>query len=438
MTLNPIPSMTSNIIIKIVAAFALFLTLVALACLTIHKVDDTEWQAVQYLDGEVEIKESAGIYIALFPKVTEYPRNATYEFTGKQFEDDTDDSIRVTFNDGGMAQISTVLRVSTPATKEQKREFHRQFNGSEKNIESAIWAHLSNVIKATGPIMSASENQTARKSEFNSVVQDQMNDGLYQMKRVMVELDQVDEKGNKIRVAATEIQKDTQGKPLVGQQSPLALYGVTVTQLSITETEYDEQTKKQFETKKAAFLKAESAKAEREGEVQQRLMIEEKGRRELAETTAASNLIKEKATIEADKEKEVAETNAARELAVAQLTKAQAETLAAQKLEVAKLDRQAAEEEAKKILTLAAAEKERIALAGAITEHDRITLEVQRETAIGVANALSKINVPQVTISGSQGDGNQQADLINLLLLKHNGLLDAMKTPSASKPPTGK
>lgn len=254
----------------------------------------------------------------------------------------------------------------------------------------------------------------------------------------MVELDQVDEKGNKIKVMATEIQKSNDGKSLVAQPSPLATYGLKVTQLSITETEYDKQTQTQFETKKAAFLKAESAKAEREGEVQQRLMIEEKGRRELAETTAAANLVKEKATIEAAKEKEVAETNAARELEVAKLAKEQAETLAAQKLEVAKLDRQASEEQAKQILVLAQAEKERIAMAGAITEKDKVTLEVQRETAIGVAQALSKVSVPQVIIAGGKDDQNAsstQSDLINLFLLKQNGLLDAMNPKQVNPAP---
>ncbi len=402
----------------------------------VHKVDDTEWQAVQYLSGEVEIKEQAGIYFAFMPKVTEYPRNATYTFAslaaqgGKEDDEKVDNSTRVTFNDGGTAQVSTVIRVSTPVTNEAKREFHRQFNGNEDNIRSAIWAHLSNVIKATGPIMSASENQTARKSEFNSVVMEQMNAGLYQMRRVMIELDQVDEKGQKLKVMATEIQRDAEGKPIIPQASPLANYGLTVTQLSITETEYDDQTRAQFDTKKTSFLKAESSKAQRESEVQERLMIEERGLKQLAETTAEANLEKEKATIQAKKEKEVAETNAARELAVSKLVKEQAETKAAQQLEVSKLERQAAEEEAKKILTLATAEKEKIALAGAITEQERVQLEIQKETSIGVATALAKINVPQVVIAGGDqpGGGNSTQDnLINMLLLKNSGMIDAMR-----------
>lgn len=427
--------MTFNTIVKLGLSAVAALVIVVLALCTMHKVDDTEWQAVQYVSGELEIKEAAGFYLAFFPKVTEYDRNVTYEFTSKDPGDkeSTDESIRVTFNDGGTAQISTLLRISTPATSAQKREFHRQFNGSTKNIEAAVWAHLSNVIKATGPIMSASENQAARKSEFSSLVQEQMNLGLFEMRRTTVELDQLDEKGNKVRVAATEIQRDPKTmKPIISQQSPLAQYGITVSQLSITETEYDAQTKAQFETKKAAFLKAESAKAEREGEVQQRLMIEEKGKRELAETTAAANLIKEKATIEAMKEKEVAETEAAKKLAVATKAKETAEMEAQQKLEVAKLDRQSAEEEAKQILILAQAEKEKIALAGAITEKDKVTLETQRATAVGVAEALAKLNTPQVVINGGKEGqtGGQQSDLINLWLLKQNGLLDTMKIPA--------
>jgi hypothetical protein len=403
----------------------------------VHKVDDTEWQAVQYISGEVEIKDSAGVYIAFFPKVTEYPRNLPLGFYKKSTEESpTDESTRVTFNDGGTADIDATLRIALPTTVDQKREFHRQFSGNLANVKTAVWAHLSNVIKASGPLMSASENQASRKSEFNTVVLDQLNDGLYEMRRVERELEQTDEKGNKIRVAATEIVKDLKtNKPIISQQSPLAKYGVTVTQFSITDTEYDDQTRKQFSTKKDAFLQAESAKAQREGEVQQKLMVMERGLREKAETEAKSNLEKAQAVITAMKEKEVAETEAAKILAVALKQKETAETEAAMKLSVAKLDKEAATENASKIRILAEAEKDRIAQAGAITEKDKVTLETQRETAIGVASALAKVNVPQIVISGTGGaDGKggsaTQSELINLLLLKQNGYLDAMKVPT--------
>jgi hypothetical protein len=423
--------------IKLALAGILILIISVISSNLIHKVDDTEWQAVQYLNGEVEIKETPGVYFAFFPKITEYDRNMAFDFCRDVTKDrPKDESTRVTFNDGGTADIDSTLRITAPTTKEQKREFHRQFNGNRENIRNSVWSHLTNVIKASGPLMSASENQASRKSEFNTVVMNQLNDGLYEMRRVERELDQTDEKGNKLRVSATEIIKDEKTlKPIVSQKSPLASFGVTVTQFSITATEYDEQTRKQFSTKKDAFLQAESAKAQREGEVQQRLMIIEKGLREKAETESKSNLEKAQAVISAEKEKEVAETNAAMTLAVAIKSKETAETKAAEMLSVAKLSREASEEEAKKIRILADAEKDRIAQAGAITEKDKITLEIQRETAIGVAKALTKISVPQIVIGGGSGPNGQanastQSELINLMLLKQNGYLDAMKTPS--------
>jgi hypothetical protein len=403
----------------------------------IHKVDDTEWQAVQYINGEVEIKDTAGVYFALFPKITEYPRNLPLGFYKKSTEESpNDESTRVTFNDGGTADIDATLRIALPSTVDQRREFHRQFSGNIANIKTAVWAHLSNVIKASGPLMSASENQASRKSEFNTVVLDQLNDGLYEMRRVERELDQTDEKGNKVRVSATEIVRDQKtNRPLISQKSPLSQYGVTVTQFSITETEYDPQTLKQFSTKKDAFLQAESAKAQREGEVQQKLMVMERGLREKAETEAKSNLEKAQAVITAMKEKEVAETEAAKILAVALKQKETAETEAAMQLAVAKLGKEAANENAEKIRILAQAEKDRISQAGAITEKEKVTLETQRETAIGVASALAKVNVPQIVISGSGGANGQggsatQSELINLLLLKQNGYLDSMKVPN--------
>lgn len=382
------------------------------------------------MNGEVEIKEEAGIYFAFFPKVTEYPRYQYFEFTKEVTpESKTDESTRVTFNDGGTADVNVSIRVSLPNDKETKRAFHRQFNGNMDNVKNSVWAHLSNVLKASGPIMSASENQASRKGEFNTVVFEQLNAGLYEMKRIEKTLEQIDEKGNPIKVFATEVVIAQTGRPVITQVSPLSQLGVLVTQFSITETEYDEQTRKQFSQKKEAFLQAESAKAQREGEVQQRLMIVEKGLRQKAEQEALSNLEKTKATITAQKEKEVAETEAAKLLSVAELTKKTAETAGAQRLSVAKLEREAAEEQAKQILVLAAAEKERIAQAGAITEKEKLTLENQKETAIGVAQALSKVNVPQFIIGGSGTGGGQnvQDNLLNLMLLDRNGLLNLKK-----------
>ena len=390
--------------------------------------DDQDWQVLQYPNGTVRIIDQPGWYGKWFGTVWTYPRNWQFEFTKEITEESpTEESTRVTFNDGGTADMDAMISFVSPPTIDEKREFHRRFGGNHDAIKNSIWGHLSNVLKASGPLMSASENQAARKSEFNEVAYKQMNEGLYEMRRIERTLDQVDEKGNPIRVLATEIVLDKDGKPVVSQVSPLKRLGIHVTQFSITETEYDEQTRKQFAQKKEAFLQAESAKAQREGEVQQRLMIIEKGLREKAETEAKANREKAEAVIKAEKEKQVAETEAAKLLSVAKLDKETAETAALKQLEVARLERQAAEENARKVIELAKAEKERIALGGALTEEKRILAEIAAKRDVEVAAALAKVAVPSTVITGGAGpdgkSGNVNENLMNLTLLKSMGII---------------
>jgi regulator of protease activity HflC (stomatin/prohibitin superfamily) len=402
----------------------------------VGKNDDQNWQILQFPNGSVTVVDSPGYYVKWFGTVTTYPRNWQFEFTQEiTKESPTDESTRVTFNDGSTADIDAMVRFSSPSTVEQKREFHRLFGGNQENVKNAVWAHLSNVIKASGPLMSASENQASRKSEFNNVAFEQMNRGLYEMKRVERELkDQFDEKGKPITVYATEVILGSDGKPTVSQASPLAQVGITVNQFSVTETNYDESTRKQFAQKKDAFLAAERAKAQREEEVQQRLMIEQRGLREKAETEAKANQEKAMAVISAQKTKEVAETQAAQQLAVAKLNKETAETAALQQLEVARLERQAAEENARKVIELAKAEKERIELGGALTEEKKVLAEIEKEKAIGIARELAKVNVPQFIIGGGSGGSSEtdiQNSMFNLFLMQKLGVLseDSLKKP---------
>jgi hypothetical protein len=330
--------------------------------------------------------------------------------------------------------MDSIIRFASPSTEPLQREFHRLFAGSERNVEAAVWAHLADAMKSSGPVMSTSEHQSARRSEYNALVQDQLEKGLFEMRKVEKQLfDQTDDKGKPITVYATEvITKD--GKPTVQNLSPLTGFGIKITQFSITDVRYDEQTVKQFVTKKEAFLAAENSKAQREKEVQERLMVQERGLREKAEAEAVANKQKATETINAEREKVVAETNAARELSVANLTKQQAEVKAAQEkavlemaaqreLEVARLERQAAEENAKKQVTLAEAQKQSLALGGAISERERVLAEIAAGRDAKVAAELAKINTPSTVINGGGQGGTGGSDLLNLVLLKSMGVL---------------
>lgn len=426
---NQSEGLTVRSIIKLVTGGIALLTAIVAGFWLIGSNNDQSWQVLQYISGEVRVVDNAGYYNTYFGRVTTYPRNVQIEY-------DKEWAFNVTFNDASTAKMAAMLRISAPNTVDAKREFHRQFGGNMENVEAAIWAHLSNAIKASGPIMSSSEHQSARQSEFNQLVYEQLNHGLFETRKIQKTLhDQFDDKGKPITVFATEVVLDDKGSPRIANVSPLAKLGLTVTQFSITHSEYDEMTRNQFAAKKGAFLAAENSKAQREKEVQERLMVEEKGRREKAEAEALALKQKAKEVIDAQREKEVAELNAARELAVSELTKQQAEVKANQEkvvaelaaerqLQVSRLERQAAEENAAKQIALAKAQEESLKIAGAISEKDRVLAEIAREQAIGVARELAKINVPSTVISGGTGPGQSgEANLVNLFLLERLGVL---------------
>lgn len=424
------------------------------------------WQGVT---GSVDVIDSPGYYNRNFGTVWKYPKSVQVHFSASKNGSAPDESIRSTFNDAGSAQISTMLQFNMPLEKAKRLQLHQLFGGNMDNIEHAIHAHLVNCIKNTGPLMSATENQTSRKGEFTQAVEDQLRHGLYSMKRIRVKLlDRVDDKGDPIYVDATDIIKNDTGVPIRVDKSPLEQYGIELQQFSITETEYDEKSKAQFGAKQDALLAAEKSKAQREQEIQQKLMVVAQGERQVAEIEAAANQVKAKAVTEGKQKVEVAEqtkleaeTAANQQLAVAKIAKEQAETEAKKAAEVARIDAErnasilkirtdaelkAAENlanakklEASGIIAIAEAEQKKIQLGGAVKESDRVLADIARDRDIQVAKALSNIHVPSTIIQGGGSGGQGQGDnftqyLLNLTMLKNLGVLPNAPAGTVSQP----
>lgn len=400
------------------------------------------YQIYQSPFGSVSIIDTAGFYYKGFGTVWTYPCTMEAEYTAAATSlSPGDDSIKATFNDGGTAKISTYVGIQLPTANDKRLMLHQRFNANLKSIADSVKAHLANCIKAAGPVMSASENQASRKAEFNQIIEEQLSRGLFKMRRTEVELSEMstiedagtDAAGAKItrekkaRVQATEIVNGPDGKPVVIQPSPLNHYDLMILQFSITDIDYDEMTLTQFAAKKKSYLAAEQAKAERQQEVQQRLMVEEKGRRQVADVQAEENQGKERALIQAAKAAEVAVTN-----------KAQAVTAAEQKTEVAiqirketeqlkeiaRIKAETAELDKKATISRAEAQQKSIELGGGITEKEKVLAEIAAERDAKVAAALSNIRVPEVVFGGSGGQGGSATgDLMNMVLLRSLGIL---------------
>lgn len=228
--------------------------------------------------------------------------------------------------------------------------------------------------------------------------------------------------------------------------------------------DYDPKTIEQFAAKQDAFLAAERSKAEREQEIQKKLMIDAQGLRQVAEIEAKTNVAKAQAVTEGQmrvevaakekeaqetlanqqariaeiqaqqrvavalKEKEAQETAAKQKLAVAEIEKQSVETKARQEAEVQKIaaemqlkvadfeaqsaikkaegEETAAKHRAEGILALATAKAKEIDIGGAVKEHDKVLAEISRDRDIRVAEALSRIAVPSTIIQGGGTGAN--------------------------------
>lgn len=394
------------------------------------------WQLKQGVFGDVAIVDTPGYYVSNFARIWTYPRSVQVNYDNAAAQGTPEDEVvEVTFNDGGIAVVSAMVRYTLPTDAKQREKLHQSFSGNVHNVTAAVRAHLVNCLKNTAPVMSASEHQSARKAEFNLVVEEQFRNGLYEMRKVEKTLkDQNDQFGKPITVYATEVVTDSSGKPTIVYPSPLTDYGIQIAQFSVTDTQYDAKTKEQFAAKKESYLAAEKSKAQQQQEVQQRLMTVEKGLREKAEITAEGNKEKEKAVIEATKKVEVAEqekrqaeTVANQKLSVAKIDKEEALTRASKDLEVAQIRTKAAEQDALAIKTLAEAEKQKIAMGGAITEKERVLAQIAADRDARVAEKLAQIRGPQIIFGGNGGSGtgdngvstDWQAGMWNMILLRN-------------------
>jgi len=427
---------TKNIITLVIVAIALIAgTVVVTSAISI--CDAQEKIIVQPLWGPVRVQEDPGPYFKWFAKTWSYPRNIEFRYNDDPKDgDEIDERIKVTFNDGGEADLSTYIRLQLPISATDLLTFHQEFGGNSNNIKASIKSFMIDCMKSTAPLMSASENQSARKSEFRQLVLNQMSRGLYDMNlEEVIKKDTTDEDGDEITLFKTSI-KIADGKPIITTSSPITgKFKMTITQFSVTGTDYDTETRKQFAAKKEAYLGAEQAKAERSQEVQERLMIEERGKREVAEAEAAGNVLKETAVIAAQLKAEVAiqdkiaaETKAAQLLSVADLSK---QTLLMEEsaiFEQAEIKALTALELKKELIAMAEGKKQAIELSGDITELEEALIRAEVDKAKAVAEALAMINVPSTMII-SGGGGNSAGDsvmenLINLKLMESTGILD--------------
>lgn len=339
------------------------------------------------ITGEYRVWTEGGLQMQLFGNVESYNKTSQVEFTGIEKNENgylavgKNPAAALTFNDNGRGMIIGSFRVVLPTDKQNMEKIQRDFGSEEALINNLVRPTLYKVVTACGPLMSSLQSVSETRTDLIDYITDQLNNGVYKTKAIKTEI--INEiTGEKEKRTTAEIIEDLNAPRGYKRQevSPFSQYGITCGLVSITDIKYDAATQDQIDAQKAANLAVITSKTKSVEAMQKTIQIAEEGK-------AAA----EKARWEQEQKKIVEVTKAEQEYEVAKLEAAKAE-------EVARKVR--AEGEAK------AAANKALVSAG-LTPLERATIE--KETKIGVAQALKDVKLPKVVMTGGGSNGTNTA-----------------------------
>ena len=323
----------------------------------------------------------------VFGSEATYKDTYTVFFSSKADEGGSkDDSVGVRFIDKGTAKFSAQVVFSTPfGDKEAQKNFHKLARGNEKVVIQTVKTSLNEASRFTATKLTASEFFEGQEEATESIRTRMKNDEL------------------------------------------LTKWGIIIDSVKLSEIDPDDLTDGQFKQQQTAILEAKKAEANKVKYAMQELETQANYSMQIEKVKGEAEMVAMKARTDAQREKEMAEIAAEKKVNLAEyarqeaeVQKQQAEIEANRQLEIAKIAKLEAIELADAKIIQAKAREQEIALSGAMTETAKITLQIQADRDVRVAEQLSKIAVPKVVIGGGAGgeggSGNTQFD--NLLSLK--------------------
>lgn len=293
--------------------------------------------------------------------------------------------IPVIFNDASDGIIYGSLRVKLPLDNEHMTRIQTDYNGMDRLMNDLVKQTVTKVIYASGPLMSAFESYAEKKNDLIAYITDQLNNGVYKTSIKTVEIvDPISGEKKTTKIASLIPDENAPGGFKRSESSPFKYYGLEIGQVSVSRIGYSDKVVQQISQQQESNMLIQTSRAKAAAAVQESIRAEEEGK-------AAAM----KAKWEQEKDKAVAVTKAEQEY------------------EVARLAALKAKEEAKRIEAEgeAKAAANRALVSAGLTPLERANID--KETRIGIAEALAKTKWPTIVMNGSSGQ-NSAMDVIAL------------------------
>jgi regulator of protease activity HflC (stomatin/prohibitin superfamily) len=392
--------MKNKIIAAIFVLIAIFI--VASAGKMIENVDNEKIVVNQKpVSGEMVYWTTPGWKWQGWGKTTTYYKTSQLWF-GSESErgEQIGNPIKVIFNDASDGMIYGSLRVKLPTDPVYLARIQTDYNGMDRLMQDLVRPTVTKVIYASGPLMSAFESYAEKKNDLIEYITDQLNNGVYKTKVNQVEVvDQFTGEKKSIKVASLVTDPEAPGGYVRSETSPFAFYGLEIGQVAVSQIDYSDKVRQQIAQQQEANMMVATSKAKTLAAQQEAIRAEEAGKA---------------AAMEAKWEQE--------KIKAVEVTKAE------QEYEVARLAALKAGENAKRIKAEGEAEAAAARAKVAAGLDPLQKAQIEKETAIGVAQALANSQVrwvPEVIVTG---DGNNGSDPLRAVGL--NMLLDIAKKQS--------
>jgi len=310
---------------------------------------------------------------------------------------DMGDSLKTTFNDGGTGNVCGVIDWEMPLKPDLVLDLHKRYRSHEAIERQLVRQVVAKSVMFSGPLMSSTESNAARRGDLLNAIEDQIDNGVY--KTETTQKREKDTWGERTITQATILRDPKTGEALRQDTSPLIAFGLKTFNLAVNDIRYDDRVVAQIKEQQEATAKVVTSIAKAKEAEQRAIEAEKNGQAEAAKARWEQEKIKATETTKADQEKQVAVTHAQKEKEVADL---KAQAAAAIKREQILLGE--GEAERRKLV---------MAADGSLDKKLETTVKIHEVWSNALANTKAQM-VPQV-VTGGAGAGTGGNAAMNLM-----------------------
>ncbi len=318
--------------------------------------------------------------------------------------------LSIMFLDQVDAHAEATVRFAIPTDEEAFLKLAHEYRSPENLLRTALMPAFKETLQANASLMAAEEYYAGGRTEFNSEFENQMNSGIYLVKREEVAVqstkspvgsanaslgtDQEEFGEDSKTIFVVKKVLDSTGQPMRKIQR-FTDYGITIVSALVTDMKPNQKFIERMQLKQKASADRAIAREQRVQEEEQRLLAIARGEREVAERQAQAKVEQIQKTTEAETEKQLAITGA---------EKLKAEALIQKETSQINLEKAIIEAQTQRTLADAEAYQKKVILQADNALAQKLDAEVKIQQLW--AEAYAKRKVPTTVFGGgSSGEG---------------------------------